>query len=147
MATTVFAQSPFDKRNFMLNGGAGISSLGLPFYMGLDYVIIKDISLGAESLYINHEKSDKNSIVKSMSANGNYHFGSVLGLPKNIDIYGGLNLGLFQRIPGMGSSYKFNSGVQAGARYFFRENLAINVEAGTGNVFSVAKFGLTILTN
>lgn len=144
--TATLAQNQTGKGKFQINGGSGLSSWGFPIYGGIDCNIIKDISFGAEISYRQYQKNgDEFYIVKGLSANGNYHFGKILGLPQTMDTYGGVNLGFFQWNKGILTSNKWNTGVQIGARYFFMNNLAINMEAGTGNSFSVGKLGLTLL--
>lgn len=144
--TATFAQNQIGKAKFQLNGGVGLSSWGFPIYGGIDCNLVKNISFGAEISYRQKvKKSDEFYIVKGLSANGNYHFGKIFGLPQTVDIYGGVNLGFFQWNKGILTSDMWNTGVQIGARYFFKNNLAINMEAGTGNAFSVGKLGLTCI--
>ncbi|MFM9945724.1 MAG: hypothetical protein ACKVQB_10880 [Bacteroidia bacterium] len=146
LGTTVLAQYHLDKGKIQLNVGVGFSSWGKPIYGAIDYGLKKDISLGTEISYRNLvKKSDAFYIVKGVSGNINYHFGKVLNLPKDIDIYGGLNVGFFQWQSGNLQSNKWNTGLQAGARYFFKNNLAIHLEAGIGNAFSAGKIGLTFI--
>jgi len=84
---------------------------------------------------------------------GNYHFVN----NDEFDVYGGIKLGytnakiemdsndsdfdqILKTLDYKGSGVLF--GAQAGARYFFSDNMAVNVELGYG--FALAKLGLTI---
>lgn len=145
-AATVFAQYPLGTGQYQVNGGTGLSSWGFPFYGGFDYGFNEDISIGAELSYRQYQKKkDELYLIKGFSVNGNYHFSEILDLPKNIDVYGGLNIGFFQSNSGIFSFNRWNTGAQVGARYYFKNNLAFNLEAGSGNAFSGGKLGLTYI--
>jgi len=47
----MFGQSPVSVGKTQLNLGVGFSGWGVPFYIGLDYGIHKDIPLGGEFSY------------------------------------------------------------------------------------------------
>lgn len=145
-ATTVFAQYPLGKGQYQVNGGTGLSSWGFPFYGGFDYGFNENISIGAELSYRQYQKKkDELYLVKGFLVNGNYHFGKFFDLPKNKDLYGGLNIGFFQSNSGIFSFNRWNMGAQAGARYYFKNNLALNMEIVYGNSFSGYKLGLTYI--
>lgn len=128
--------------NFQVNGALGFSNWGIPIYIGVDYGIIDDITIGAEMSY--RTKSSYSAF--GISINGNYHFGKAFKLPSELDIYGGVNLSYYSwnvdgiknpaYTPGMG----FNA--QIGGRYFFSEQFGLNLELGGGNI-SGGKFGVT----
>ena len=42
------AQSPIEVGQMQFNGGFGFSNYGLPVYVGLDYGLMDDISIGGE---------------------------------------------------------------------------------------------------
>lgn len=146
-----FAQYALPKGKSQLNAGVGFSSWGTPVYLGFDYGVHKDISLGGELSYRGY--SDRwnnysyNHNVIGISGNGNYHFNHALEIPKNWDFYAGLNLGFYiwsspDNYQGSHSS-GLGLGGQVGGRYYITSKVALNLEFGGGNAFSGGKFGLT----
>ncbi len=95
--TATFSQTPIPKGRSQLNLGVGLSSWGVPVYVGFDVGARHDLSFGAEASFrYYHEKWKqvryRHSII-GLSANGNYHFNRVFHIPSNWDLYAGLNLG------------------------------------------------------
>jgi hypothetical protein len=150
-SSLIFAQAPVAKGESQLNAGVGLSSWGLPVYLGLDYGVHPDITLGGELSYRSY--SDKYGNVSydhsviGISGNGNYHFNRVLEIPKKWDFYAGLNLGFYiwnspNDYQGSHSS-GLGLGAQVGGRYFFNDKIGLNLEFGGGNAFSGGKLGLS----
>lgn len=146
------AQSPMKIGKTQLNAGVGLSSWGIPIYVGLDYQLTNDITVGGEATFRRYgEKflgTKYNHSIMGILGNGNYHFNRVLGLPKNFDFYAGLNIGFFvwnspNGYPGNRSS-GLNLGGQIGGRYYFNNSIGINLEAGGGNAFGGGKLGVSI---
>ncbi len=148
-----YAQAPLKIGGNQLNVGVGISGWGVPVYIGFDHGFKKDITLGGEFSFRSHNNDyDKNRYrhsIFSLSANGNYHFNTILEIPRQWDLYAGLNIGFYAwRSP---SDYRGrnNSGVgvglQVGGRYFFNEHFGVNLEFGGATVTSGGKFGITYL--
>ncbi|MGG5210164.1 outer membrane protein [Chryseobacterium sp. MIQD13] len=152
--STVNAQR-VQKGEAQINAGIGFSSgWGMPVYAGLDYGVHNDITVGLEGSY-STEKYTGN--IKGswfgIGVNGNYHFNSLFKIPNKWDIYAGVTLAYNS------FSYKFedqdfddyydgdSSGVgfagQAGARYYFTDHFAVNVEFGGGTVASGGKAGIS----
>ncbi len=131
-----FGQSTVDKSKLQFNAGVGLSTWGIPVYLGADYWITPEITLGADAsvrLWVS-------SIRVGASVNGNYHFKRILELPKEFDLYAGLSAGPYF---GLGSRhFYFNIGGQVGGRYYFKENVAFHAELG-GGTLSGGKAGLT----
>jgi outer membrane immunogenic protein len=149
----VFGQSPVQKGNSQFNAGVGLSSWGVPVYLGLDYGVHKDITIGGELSYRGyHDRFNDvkyNHSVIGISGNGNYHFNSVLNIPSNWDFYAGLNIGFYiwdsdKDYPGSHTS-GLGLGAQIGGRYYFSDYIGINLEFGGGNAFSGGKVGISIL--
>jgi hypothetical protein len=150
-SSIIYAQSPIAKGESQLNAGVGLSSWGVPVYIGLDYGVHPDITVGGELSYRSY--SDKYANVNydhsviGISGNGNYHFNRVLEIPKKWDFYAGLNLGFY--IWNSPSDYQgshssgLGLGAQVGGRYFFSDKIGLNLEFGGGNAFSGGKLGLT----
>ncbi len=146
------SQSPLPLGKSQLNVGVGFSEWGVPFYLGLDYSVHKDITIGGE-LSIRtynenwHSAKYRHNII-GISGNANYHFNTILEIPKVWDFYAGLNLGFY--VWSSPNAYDGNNnsglglGTQVGGRYYFSDRIGINLELGGGNAFSGGKFGLTI---
>jgi outer membrane immunogenic protein len=150
---TVNSQSPLGKGDYQLNAGIGLSGWGIPIYVGLDFGVYKDISVGIEGSFRSYNQSfigtKYNSSIFGISGNGNYHFNSILDIPGKWDVYAGLNIGYFiwtspSNYPGNGSS-GLGLGAQIGGRYFFSKNFGLNLEIGGANTFSGGKFGITYI--
>lgn len=153
LSSMAFAQSPLGKGGRQLNAGFGTSSWGLPIYVGLDFGVHPDITIGPEVSFRNYNQKIANNSYRSgivgLSFNGNYHFDRILKLPSAWNIYGGAHVGFFfwnteRNYPGNGSS-GLGLGLQAGVRYFFTSKVAINLEFGGGNAFGGGKLGITYI--
>lgn len=147
-----FAQGSLEKGGLQLNAGFGTSGWGTPVYVGLDYGIHKDITLGAELSY----RSDSNvygankykSSAIGIGVNGNYHFNSVLNMPSKWDLYAGLGLNYYiwsydNDLYKTSNSSDIGLGGQVGARYFFTNKFGVNLELGGGSATNGAKIGIT----
>ncbi|WP_159517599.1 hypothetical protein [Sunxiuqinia indica] len=152
VAGTIFAQGPISKGQTQVNVGVGLSSWGVPVYLGLDHAVHPDITLGAEVSFRSYDDNWRNdkyhhSII-GFSGNANYHFNTVLNIPSPWDFYAGLNLGFYNWSSPNDYDGSHNSGVglgaQIGGRYYFSNKVGINLEFGGGNAFSGGKFGITI---
>jgi hypothetical protein len=146
-----FGQSPLSVGRNQLNVGIGLSEWGLPVYIGLDHSVQKDITVGGELSYRAYNENYSNysyhHSITGLSANGNYHFNSILNIPRNWDFYAGLNLGFYvwtspNGYPGSHQS-GLGLGAQIGGRYYFSDKVGLNLEFGGGNAFSGGKFGLS----
>lgn len=151
-ATVTFAQNPLAEGETQLNAGVGLSSDGVPVYLGLDYGVHKDITIGGELSYRSYNESwSGNKYDRSafgISGNGNYHFNSLLNIPRNWDFYAGLNVGFYVWNSPNGYDGSHSSGLglgaQIGGRYYFNDKIGVNLEFGGGNEFSGGKLGVTI---
>jgi len=152
LSCSLFAQGPVATGQAQLNAGLGLSSWGLPIYVGLDFGVHPDITVGPEiSWRANNDKFDGkkyNHSVIGLSANGNYHFNSLLDIPTNWDFYAGLNLGFYiwnssDDYPGSNTS-SLGLGAQIGGRYYFDDKVGVNLEFGGGNAFSGGKVGVSV---
>jgi hypothetical protein len=151
LTSAIYAQHSIHRGTVQLNTGVGLSSWGIPIYVGLDFGVSNDITLGGEvSFRSYHEDWANNSYNQSLigiSGNGNYYFNRILKIPANWDFYAGLNLGFYIWNSPNGYHGPHSSGlglgVQAGGRYYFTPKFGINLELGGGNSFSGGKFGMT----
>ena len=171
-AATASAQADLGKGNLQLNAGTGISGWGIPVYVGLDYGVTNEITVGAELSYrhdtttydfgriefgpygrISGEKITYSHNVFGIFTNGNYHFNRLLRLPRQLDLYAGASLGFFFGSTTTssnwdreytGDSYSgFSAALQTGARYFFTDNFGVNLELSGGLLTNGLKAGIT----
>jgi outer membrane immunogenic protein len=152
-ATAMFAQAPIGIGQAQINAGFGFSSWGLPVYGGVEFGVHNDITVGGElsfrSYSDNWGSSDYRHTIIGISANGNYHFNTLLDIPKEWDVYAGANLGYYiwhtndSNYKGSGAS-GLGLGAQVGGRYYFNDKFGINLEFGGGNAFSGGKVGISI---
>jgi hypothetical protein len=152
LASAAMAQYALPAGSSQLNAGIGLSTWGVPLYIGFDYGAATDVSAGAELSYRSY--SDRFLGVRyrhsifGVSGNANYHFNGILDIPEEFDVYAGLNLGFYiwnsgGDYPGSGAS-GIGLGAQVGGRYYFNSKTAINLELGGGNAFAGGKVGLTV---
>lgn len=144
-------QYMLDKGNTQLNAGFGFSSWGLPVYVGLDHGVHQDISVGGEFSFRSYNRGwggyHYRHNIFGISVNGNYHFNTLLEIPKEWDLYAGLNVGFYvwsypsdyrgEHVSGLGL------GLQLGGRYYFTDKFGLNLELGGGNAFSSGKIGIS----
>jgi hypothetical protein len=152
VASVTYAQSPISKGESQINLGVGLSSWGVPVYLGFDHGVHPDITLGAELSFRSYKDNWRDSRYKhsviGIQGNANYHFNNILNIPSPWDFYAGLNLGFYSWRSPNDYEGSHTSGVglggQIGARYFFSNKVGVNLEFGGGNAFAGGKFGLTI---
>jgi hypothetical protein len=147
-------QAPLGKGGSQLNAGFGFSGWGVPIYAGIDFGVHPDITVGPQASFRSYSERfrDANGTYKFnhsifvIGVTGNYHFNTLLNLPSEWNVYGGLTLGYY--VWSSPSDYLGNrsSGIgldaQIGARYFFSDKFGINLEFGGGTA-SGGKIGIT----
>ena len=151
-AISVFAQGPISKGQSQINAGVGFSSWGVPVYFGFDHGVSQDITLGGELSFRSYDDNwsgrSYNHSVVGILGNANYHFNTILNIPSDWDFYAGLNLGFYNWSSPNDYDGSHTSGLglgaQIGGRYYFSNNVGINLEFGGGNGLSGGKFGITI---
>ena len=147
----IFAQSTVDKGMKEINAGFGIDSWSAPIYLGFDYGVYKNITVGAQLTLHDYEEKwlYKNYIIDvwGISGNANYHFNELLKISQRWDLYAGINLGFYitSSPAGYGGSIpnSFGFGAQIGGRYFFSSKWGINLEYGGGSSVNGIKIGVT----
>lgn len=145
--TQTKAQGSLEKGRAQINAGVGISGWGIPVYAGFDYAVHKNITIGAEASFRSYDNVGYKFSIIGISGNANYHFNELINLPKEMDLYAGLNIGyyIYNTPNGYGGANLSTLGVsgQAGFRYFFTNKIGGNIELGGGNATSGGKIGLT----
>lgn len=147
VSSITFAQGTLGAGNLQANGGVGFSGWGVPVYAGVDYGISDEITVGGEFSFRTTSAASVNYTAIGISANGNYHFNKILKIPSEFDVYAGASLTYYNwssNVKAVTSAY--NSGIgftgQLGGRYFFTDQLGVNLEFGAGNVAG-GKLGIT----
>lgn len=152
ISATSFSQNSLRTGNSQLNFGVGLSDWGVPLYLGFDHAVSNDVTLGGELSYRSYRESMNHIYydhsIAGISGNANYHFNNLLDIPRNWDLYAGLNLGFYvwsspDAYDGTHTS-GLGLGAQIGGRYFISRKVGINLEFGGGNAFSNGKVGLTV---
>jgi outer membrane immunogenic protein len=151
-AGSSYAQSPLPEGTSQLNVGFGLSDYGVPIYLGLDYSVQRDITIGGEVSYRSYSESwsgnDYNRSIIGFLGNGNYHFNTALQIPQNYDFYVGLNVGFYVWSAPAGYNGSHSSGLglgaQIGGRYYFSRKVGFNLEVGGGNASAGGKVGISI---
>jgi outer membrane immunogenic protein len=148
---TIKAQQNVSRNGKQFNAGVGLSGTGFPIYAGIDFYLRNDISLGVEgSLRAYNENWSGNNYrhtIIGLSLNGNYHFSDKLEIPKEWDVYGGLNIGFYSWFSPSDYNGSGGSGIgiggQIGSRYFFTRTFALNFELHGGTTLVGCKIGVT----
>lgn len=144
-ATDTKQKVDIDKSKIQFNAGVGLSTWGIPFYIGADYWITDDITVGVEASFrYRLLRTYKYGYIGGLG-NVNYHVNNILELPDNVDAYIGLSAGPYVGFGNYysGTSLRFSIGGQVGGRYKLSDNLWVHAELGGGSL-SGAKVGITI---
>lgn len=143
----ISAQNPLPKGGKQLNAGLGFSNHGLPVYVGMDFGVHPDISIGGEICFRSYNDGNYHNTGIGLLFNGNYHFNTIMNIPSDWDFYAGLNLGFtFWSYDDNYNGNDYNGlglGAQVGGRYFINNNFGFNLELNGGNASSGGKFGIT----
>lgn len=141
--SAAFSQGTLAPGKAQLDAGVGFSTYTTPFYIGFDYGLKNNMTVGAELSY-----RDRNNYwrVISITGNWNFHFNKMLKLTPEWDLYAGLKAGYLYYDTYAGyelSETNFYAGGQVGGRWFFTDNFGLNVELAVGNSFSDGRLGIT----
>jgi outer membrane immunogenic protein len=136
-----FGQDPVDKSKLQFNVGVGLSTWGIPIYVGADYWATQDITIGIEGSFrftlLSHYTYFGGLV------NANYHVNRLLELPEEFDVYGGISIGPYLRLYRYSTPHlSMGGGLQIGGRYHINDKMAFHVEVG-GGFYSGGKAGLT----
>ena len=151
ISTLTFSKN-LSAQDTQLNLGVGFSDWGVPLYIGFDHYVSNDVTLGGEFSYRDYRENWNNRYydrnIMGFSGNANYHFNRVLEIPREWDLYAGLNVGfyLWNSLDNYEGNHSSGLGLggQIGGRYYLSNKVGLNLEFGGGNAFSGGKVGLTI---
>lgn len=132
-----YAQSPIGKGGKQLNFGVGLYDHGIPVYIGMDFGVHPDITVGPQIGF------DLKLDYISFTGRGDYHFNSVLNIPRDWDFYAGLNIGFVADLDSGSSLNGLDLGLQIGGRYYWNSGWGVNLEFGGGYNLSGGRFGLS----
>ncbi|MFA5815555.1 MAG: hypothetical protein WC865_08035 [Bacteroidales bacterium] len=139
-----FGQSTIDQSKMQFNAGVGLSYgyySAFPVYIGADYWINPDITLGLEASFrlgLHHSGFGG-------TVNANYHFNKILQLPENLDAYAGVSAGPFFFLGDYWANpLHVDFHFQIGGRYKINDKMWVNAEVGGGS-FSGGKIGITLM--
>lgn len=146
------AQAPLGKGGKQFNAGFGLSNYGLPLYIGADFGVHPDITIGPVVSYRGYSDRyfgrEYNLSLTTIGFNGNYHFNRILEIPSEFDFYAGLTLSYY--IWSSPNAYRGTLGsglgldAQVGGRYFFTKRFAANLEVGGGTAAG-GRLGITYI--
>ena len=146
---TIFAQqnqgaAPLSAGQKQLNFGVGFSGYGIPAYVGIDFAIHDDITVGPVLKVILDD-----NIGFGLLGRGDYHFNRIMGIPNNWDFYGGASIGVRfhdntdDHYHSNNDNHSHNNtnldfNLHVGGRYYWSEKWAINLEFGGGNGYGTS---------
>lgn len=124
MVTLIFGAygEDFEKGQKFLTGQVGIDTYAIPFGASFSLALTDNIEVGATAMFIFID----GFTVITPSGDVMYHFTS-LDLP--VDLFAGASIGY---LVAMGDGVTYNGGLSLtpmiGARYFFKDNLAVSLK-------------------
>ncbi len=135
-----FAQSPIGKGGKQLNFGLSGTGGYVPVYVGFDFGVHPDITIGPQA------GLDLAFNWLNLSFRGDYHFNTLLNIPQDWDFYAGLSGG-YSIYTGKKSEVNvsdFYIGGQIGGRWYWNEKWGLNLEFGGNSVFGHGRFGVSM---
>lgn len=155
-STSSYAQyNPYSDGSGLITVGVGASGWGIPVFLRYEHPVADNITVGGSLSYQSKSYAYWKGTYYGLDGRGSYHFNEILNVPDEWDFYGGASLGYYiynwkwkgehygyEYDPASGS---FNIGLHVGARYFLKENLAVNVELGGGSATSGGTIGVTFI--
>lgn len=157
------AQNPIRKSEMQLNFGSGASVFGIPFYIGMDFGIHEDISIGPIVSFRSYRERVNigggntytyNHTILGIGFTGDYHFNNLLNIPREFDVYAGATIGYYiwntsdVVVAGVPVVYNGNPAAvgvnpHVGARYNFNPKWSVHVQVDAGT-HTGAMGGLTM---
>lgn len=127
-------QAPLPKGGKQLNFGLGFTSYGLPTYLGIDFAIHRDWTLGpVVRIIFDEDRSNFGALGRV-----DYHWNRLLNIPSNWDFYLGANVGVISS-----NDVDLDLGLQIGGRYYWNNRWGINLEFGGGTGYG-SSLGLSV---
>lgn len=124
------------------NAGVGLNGWGIPVYASYDWGFMDDINLGlGASLATGGNGRDGHPDGLAFGAGffGQWYADRMLDIPSEFDFYGGLGIYYY----GYKNGNSLDLGASIGGRYYFNDQLGVNLEVGGGSALSGGKIGLS----
>lgn len=137
-AGNAFSQAPLAKGQKQLNFGLGLNSWSTPAYITLDFAVHKDITL-SPGVFFDLEYTNG----MGLEFKADYHFNSLLGIPKNFDFYAGAGLHYYFLFDDK-NAHATDFDLQMGGRWYWNNRWGLNLEFGGGDYGSGGRFGLSV---
>ena len=152
--------NPYDNGSKIVTFGIGASGRGIPIFARLEVPVADNITVGgvvSYQSYSNNFTSFKyRHTIFGIGVLGNYHFNELFEISDEWDVYAGATLGYYlanSKYVDSGNTVDYDGpdyggvslGLQVGGRYFFKDNMAVNVEVGGGTVLTSGTVGISIL--
>jgi len=118
-------QAPLTKGQKQLNFGLSGFGGSLPVYVGVDFAVHNDITVGPKLAF---DVFDNTKFFRA-GAVGDYHWNRLMGIPPEWDFYTGLNAGWRFGVFGANTS-QLDIGGQIGGRYYWSDQWGVNLELG-----------------
>lgn len=128
-------QSALPMGNNQLNVGLGVNTSGFPVYVGMDFAVHNNVTLGP-MLKVRIKDDDNTSVI--LLGRVDFHWNQLMGIPGNWDFYTGGNVGAR-----FNDGFYLSLGLQVGGRWYFNDKLGLNLEFGGGRGFG-SLLGLSI---
>ena len=125
-------QAPLSKGDKQLNFGLGFSSWGLPTYVGVDFAVHNDWTVGPVVKVVFDDNMGFGALGRF-----DYHWNRLMGIPSNWDFYLGASLGFIS-----GNDFDLDLGLQIGGRWYWNDRWGLNLEFGGGTGYG-GSFGLS----
>jgi len=117
------------KGSKQLNFEFGINTSGFPTYMGMDFAVHNNITLGP---LVKVRIKDHNDVSVYILGKVDYHWNKLMGIPGNWDFYTGSNIGgRFKE------GLYLDLGLQIGGRWYFNKSMGLNLEFEEGRGFGI----------
>jgi len=123
MTLLAFSQAPLSKGEKQLNFGLGASDKGLPVYVGMDFSIHNDVTVGPVVKFLFDDEVRFGALARV-----DYHWNKLLEIPSNWDFYLGANVSFLT-----GDELETDFGLQIGGRWYWSDKWGLNLEFGGGN--------------
>ncbi len=111
--------------DYALPAGGQQLNFGLPGYIGMDWAVMDEITVGAKAQLGIFDNNDHVRI----GVVADYHFNGLMDLTSDWDVYAGLSAGYRFHVDGKGND-DFDIGGQIGGRWFWNESWGLNIEGG-----------------
>jgi outer membrane immunogenic protein len=127
-ATGAQGAAPLSKGQKQLNFGAGFNGNGIPTYIGLDFAVHNDVTVGPVVKVVLDDV-----VTFGFLGRGDYHFNRLIGIPNNWDFYAGASIGV-QFVDNADLDFD----IHVGGRWYWSEKWGLNLEFGGGNGYGTS---------